>query len=53
MTVFKGENISQSVLAWLKILVIFSRNIRNAVSILAVLQAGNFLYVQHEFKFSS
>ena len=29
------------------------RNIKNAVSILAVLQAGNFLYVQHGFKFSS
>ena len=47
MTVFKREIISQSVLAWLKILVhvtFFFRNIRNAVSILAVLQAGNFLY---------
>ena len=44
MTVFKRDIISQSVLTWLKILVIFSRNIRNAVSILAVLQAGNFLY---------
>ena len=30
---------------WVKILVIvFLRNIRNAVIILAVLQAGNFLY---------
>ena len=46
MTVFKREIISRSVLAWLKILVIFFFfcNIRNAVSILAVLQAGNFLY---------
>ena len=35
--------ISQSVLTWLKILVIFLlRNVRNAVSILAVLQACNF-----------
>ena len=49
MTVFKREIISQSVLTWLN----FLRNIRNAVSILAVLQAGNFLYVQHGFKFSS
>ena len=32
---------------------IFMRNIRNAVSILAVLQAGNYLYVQHGFRFSS
>ena len=34
MTVFKGENISQSVLAWLKILVIgfFWSHIKNAVS---------------------
>ena len=47
MTVFKREIISQSVLTWLKILVIvflFLRNIRNAVSILAMSQAGNFLY---------
>ena len=44
MTVFKRDIISQSVLTWLKILVIFPRNIRNAVSIFAVLQAGNFLY---------
>ena len=45
MAVFKIEIISQSVLRWLKMLVIVSlRNIRNAVSILAVLQAGNFLY---------
>ena len=46
MTVFKREIISQSVLTWLKILVIFFflRNIRNAVSILAESQAGNFLY---------
>ena len=45
MTVFKREIISQSVLTWLKILVLFFwRNIRNAVSILAVLRAGNFLY---------
>ena len=46
MTVFKREIIGQSVLTWLKILVIFFfwRNIRNAVSILAVLLAGNFLY---------
>ena len=46
MTVFKMEITSQSVLTWLKILVIvfFLRNIRNAVIILAVLQAGNFLY---------
>ena len=52
MTVFKRDIISQSVLTWLKILVIFTRNIRNAVSILAVLQAGNFFYIlQHGFKF--
>ena len=47
MTVFKREIISQSVLTWLKILVIFFfflRNIRNAVSILAESQAGNFLF---------
>ena len=45
MTVFKREIISQSVLTWLKILVLFFwRNIRNAVSILAVLRVGNFLY---------
>ena len=39
------EIISQSVLTWLEILVIvfFLRNVRNAVSILAVLQAHNFL----------
>ena len=44
LTVFKMEIISQSVLTWLKILVIvfFLRNVRNAVSILAVLQACNF-----------
>ena len=53
MTVFKREIISQSVLTWLKTIIVFLRNIRNAVSILAVLQAGNFLYVQHGFKFSS
>ena len=57
MRVFKREIISQSVLTWLKILVIvffFLRNIRNAVRILAVSQAGNFLYIlQHECKFSS
>ena len=45
MTVFKRKIINQSVLTWLKILVIvFLRNIRNSVSILAVLQAGNFSY---------
>ena len=45
MTVFKREIINQSVLTWLKILVIvFLRDIRYAVSILAVLLAGNFLY---------
>ena len=48
MTVFKSEVISQSVLTWLKILEIglffFLHNITNAVSILEVLQAGNFLY---------
>ena len=45
VTVFKREIISQSVLTWLKILVFFFlRNIRNAVSILAVSQASNFLY---------
>ena len=44
MTVFKREIISQSVLTWLKILVIvfFLRNISNAVRILAVSKAGNF-----------
>ena len=42
MTVFKREIISQSVLTWLKILVFFLRNIRNAVRILAVSQAGNY-----------
>ena len=45
MTVFKRKIINQFVLTWLKMLVIvFLRNIRYAVSILAVLQAGNFLY---------
>ena len=53
MTVFKREIISQSVLTWLKTIIDFLRIIRNAVSILAVLQAGNFLYVQHGFKFNS
>ena len=53
MTVFKREIISQSMLTWLKTIIDFLRNIRNAVSILAVLRAGNFLYVQHGFKFSS
>ena len=53
MTIFKREIISQSVLTWLKTIIDFLRIIRNAVSILAVLQAGNFLYVQHGFKFSS
>ena len=54
MTLFKREIISQSVLPWLKTIIeFFLRNIRNAVSILAVLQAGNFLYVQHGFKFNS
>lgn len=51
--VFKRGIISQSVLTWLKILVIvlllllllfFGAIGRNAASILAVLQAGNFLY---------
>ena len=43
--VFKREIISQSVLTWLKILVFnFLRNIRNTVSILAFLEAGNFFY---------
>ena len=50
---FKREIISQSVLTWLKTRIDFFGNIRNAESILAVLQAGNFLYVQHGFKFSS
>ena len=47
MTVFKREIISQSVLSWLKILIInfFLRSIRNAVSILAVLKAGNFFSI--------
>ena len=48
MTVFKRKIISQSVLTWLKILqfffFFFLRNIRNELSILAVLKAGNFLY---------
>ena len=45
MTVFKRGIVNQSVLTWLKIFVIvFLRNIRYAVSILAVFQAGNFLY---------
>ena len=44
MTVFKREIISQSVLTWLKTIIVFLRNIRNAVSILAESQAGNFLY---------
>ena len=45
MTVCKREIINQSVLTWFKILVIvFLRNIRNWISILAVSQAGNFLY---------
>ena len=52
MTVFKREIISQSMLTWLKTIILL-RNIRNAVFHLAVLQAGNFLYVQHGFKFSS
>ena len=43
VTVFKSNFISQSVLTWLKgIIDFFLRNIRNAVSILAALQAGNF-----------
>ena len=47
MTVFKREIISQSVLTRLKILVtaFFLRDIRNAVRILAVSQAGNILYI--------
>ena len=46
MTLFKIEIISQSVLTRLKILVIvFLRNIRNAVRNLAVSQAGNTLYI--------
>ena len=54
ITVFKRKIINQSVLTWLKILVIvFLRNIRYAVSILAVLQAGNFYILQHGCKFSS
>ena len=53
MTVFKREIISQSVLTWLKTIIDFLRINRNAVSILAVLQAGNFLYVKHGFKFNS
>ena len=45
MAIFKREVIIQSVLTWLKILIIdFLRNIRNAVSTLAVLQACDFLY---------
>ena len=45
MTVFKRKIINQSILTWLKMLVIvFLRNMRYAVGILAVLQAGNFLY---------
>ena len=44
MTIFKREIINQSVLTWLKILVIaFLRNIRNVVSILAILQACKIL----------
>ena len=45
MTVFKRDITSQSVLTWLKILIIdfFLRSMRNAVSILAVWKAGNFL----------
>ena len=44
MTVFKREIISQSVVTLLKTLVIVCLcNIRNAVSILAVVQASNFL----------
>ena len=52
MTVFKRL----TWLTWLKILVIvfFLRNIRNALRILAVSHAGNFLYIlQHGCKFSS
>ena len=45
MTVFERKIISQSVLTWLKGIIDFLRNIKNAVSILAVLQAGNFLYL--------
>ena len=47
MTVFKRDIISQSVLTRLKILVtaFFLRDIRNAVRILAVSQAGNILYI--------
>ena len=48
VTVFKRKIISQSVLTWLKILVLvfffFLRTVRNAVRILAVSHAGNFLY---------
>ena len=54
ITVFKRKIINQSVLTWLKILgIVFLRNIRYAVSILAVLQAGNFYILQHGCKFSS
>ena len=46
MTVFKIEITSQSVLIWLKVLVIvFLRNIRNAVSILAVKQVCNVFFI--------
>ena len=54
MTVFKREIVSQSVLTWLKILVIvffFLRNIRNAVRILAVSHSGNFLYPAARMQF--
>ena len=45
MTVLKRELINQSVLTWLKVLlIVFLCNIRNAVNILAVLQAGNFFF---------
>ena len=50
VTVFERKIISQSVLTWLKILVLvfcflfFLLTVRNAVRILAVSHAGNFLY---------
>ena len=55
ITAFKREIIIQSVLTWLKILVIvfFLRNIRNAVSILAVRRLVIFYILQHGCKINS
>ena len=50
MTVFKRKIISQSMLTRLKGIINFLGNIRNAVSILAVLRV---YILQHGFKFSS